>query len=29
MGYERTSAGTGDNAREGNEFVVLFAPAAL
>jgi two-component system sensor histidine kinase PilS (NtrC family) len=29
MGYERSVAGTGDNAREGNEFMVLFAPAAL
>ena len=28
MGYERSAAGTGENAREGNEFVVLFAPGA-
>jgi two-component system sensor histidine kinase PilS (NtrC family) len=29
MGYERATAGTGENAREGNEFVVLFAPAVV
>jgi two-component system sensor histidine kinase PilS (NtrC family) len=28
MAYERATAGAASNAREGNEFVVLFAPGA-
>ena len=28
MGYERSAAGSASNAREGNEFMVIFAPAA-
>jgi two-component system sensor histidine kinase PilS (NtrC family) len=27
MGYERVAAGTGSDARDGNEFMVMFAPA--
>jgi hypothetical protein len=28
MVYERTEAGSASNAREGNEFMVMFAPGA-
>jgi hypothetical protein len=28
MAYERTSAGIAADAREGNEFMVMFAPGA-